>query len=154
MHKLSDEKIKRGLKFLVVDDDQTIRKIMGIQLRAFGLSVDVADNGAQAVELVKAKRYDVIFMDIQMPGMNGIVATTEIRNHESASGHAPVHIIATTAGGATREQCLEVGMNDYLMKPVGFDKIVDVFYRLLLEPELQFNGGSVFQKCGCCTSCI
>ncbi|RTL36674.1 MAG: response regulator [Candidatus Melainabacteria bacterium] len=145
---------KRGLKFLVVDDDQTIRKIMQIQLKIFGLRVDVAHDGVQAVQLVLGCRYDVIFMDIQMPNMNGILAAETIRSHELEHGHAPAYIIATTAGGATPEQCFDAGMNDYLMKPVGFTKVVDVLYQLLFERHSRDKFERELPKCGCCTSCI
>jgi CheY-like chemotaxis protein len=126
-----NEKQKIGLEFLVVDDDHTIRKIMRLQLKPFGLKIDVAEDGVQAVQHAKTSRYDVIFMDIQMPKMDGIVATTTIRNLEVENGYSPAHIVATTAGGATREQCLDAGMNDYLQKPVGFDKLVEILYQLL-----------------------
>ncbi|HEY9684335.1 MAG TPA: response regulator [Drouetiella sp.] len=144
------EKQKRGLEFLVVDDDHTIRKIMRLQLKPFGLKVDVAEDGAQAVQHARNFRYDVIFMDIQMPKMNGIVATTAIRNLEVEHGYAPAHIIATTGGGATREQCLDAGMNDYLQKPVGFDKLVEILYHLLAARQLRVAESNL-PECECCT---
>ena len=118
---------KRGLEFLVVEDDSTIRKIMHIQLKLFGLKVDCAQNGVEAVRCVENYRYDIIFMDIQMPEMNGIEATTTIRNHEVSQGHPPAVIVATTAGGATKQQCLDAGMNGYVEKPVDIHKLIDVF---------------------------
>jgi CheY-like chemotaxis protein len=121
------EKRKRGLEFLVVEDDLTIRKIMLIQLKLFALKVDCAQNGIEAVRFVENCRYDIIFMDIQMPEMNGIEATATIRNHEVSQGHPPTVIVATTAGGATKEQCLDAGMNGYVEKPVDINKLIDVF---------------------------
>lgn len=139
---------KRGLVFLVVDDDQTIRKIMRLQLKAFGLRIDVAEDGEEAVKYAKNSRYDVIFMDIQMPRMNGITAATSIRSLEAEQGYAPAHIVATTAGGATRQQCLDAGMNDYLQKPVGFEMVINVLYDLLVDPNEFTETG--MPKCGCC----
>lgn len=127
---------------------------MQIQLKIFGLRVDLAEDGTQAVQLVQASRYDVIFMDIQMPVMNGIDATENIRSHEHEHGHSPAYIIATTAGGATPEQCFDAGMNDYLLKPVGFTKLVDVLYHLLFERKFREACERELPKCGCCTSCI
>jgi len=118
---------KRGLEFLVVEDDLTIRKIMCLQLKIFGLKVDHAENGVEAIRCVENRRYDVIFMDIQMPEMNGIDATAKIRDHELSNGHPPVLIVATTAGGATKQECLDAGMNDYIEKPVDIHKLIDVF---------------------------
>ncbi|MBS1953295.1 MAG: response regulator [Cyanobacteria bacterium SZAS-4] len=130
---------KRGLEFLVVEDDSTIRKIMCLQLKIFGLKVDHAQNGVEAVRCVENRRYDMIFMDIQMPEMNGIDATAWIRNHEVSNGHAPVPIVATTAGGATKQQCLDAGMNGYIEKPVDIHKLIDAFQTHLFL--------SMFQSC-------
>ncbi len=128
---------KRGLEFLVVEDDSTIRKIMCLQLKIFGLKVDHAQNGVEAVRCVENRRYDMIFMDIQMPEMNGIVAATTIRSHELSQGHPPVPIVATTAGGATRQQCLDAGMNGYIEKPVDLNKLIDAFHTHLFFSQQQ-----------------
>ncbi len=128
---------KRGLEFLVVEDDSTIRKIMCLQLKIFGLKVDHAQNGVEAVRCVENRRYDMIFMDIQMPEMNGIDATATIRNHELSNGHPPVPIVATTAGGATRQQCLDAGMNGFIEKPVDIGKLIDAFQTHLLSSQYQ-----------------
>ncbi len=83
-----------------------------------GHSVDVVDNGVDAVRRVLEGNFDVVLMDCQMPGMGGFEATTAIRAAENPQ-RTPVQIIATTAHAVQgyREQCLQVGMNDYLAKP-------------------------------------
>ncbi len=135
-HTECNKRKKRGLEFLVVEDDSTIRKIMCLQLKIFGLKVDHAQNGVEAIRCVENRRYDMIFMDIQMPEMNGIDATTTIRNHESSNGHPPVPIVATTAGGASKQECLDAGMNGFIEKPVDIDKLIDAFHAHLF-PQYQ-----------------
>ncbi|HEY9732855.1 MAG TPA: response regulator [Drouetiella sp.] len=103
---------------LVVDDDRALRFLMSKMLRLLGFEVDQAEDGMEAIRRFETKHYCLIFMDIQMPRLNGLQATTAIRLHEQQLRRTPTPIIAVTAGGATRELCLELGMTDYLAKPV------------------------------------
>ncbi len=106
------------IKVLVVDDDPALRKIMTLQLQKLGLTVDSAANGVEALQRILNSRYELIFMDIQMPHMNGLEATATIRLHERTEGLSPVPIVATTGSGASRQTCLEAGMTVFLQKPV------------------------------------
>jgi CheY-like chemotaxis protein len=108
---------------LVVDDERALRLLMSKQLERFGFKVDQADSGIAAVRQFENNRYCLIFMDIQMLNMNGLQATAAIRSHEKQVFRTPTPIIATTAGGASRELCLTVGMSDYLEKPVDMKKL-------------------------------
>ncbi|MBS1956582.1 MAG: response regulator [Cyanobacteria bacterium SZAS-4] len=119
----------KGLSILVVDDDSALRWLMCKQLELCGFDVDQAENGLVAVRLFENNRYCLIFMDIQMPHMDGLQATAAIRCHEEQMRREPTPIIATTAGGASREVCLRVGMSDYLAKPVDMDKLELVLKR-------------------------
>ncbi len=105
-------------RILVVDDDPALRKMMTLQLQQFGVTVDSAANGVEALQRILNSRYDLIFMDVQMPHMNGVDATVAIRLHERTEGLSPVPIVATTANGASRQTCLEAGMTVFLQKPV------------------------------------
>ncbi|HPH44062.1 MAG TPA: response regulator, partial [Candidatus Aminicenantes bacterium] len=84
-----------------------------------GHRVTVAGNGAEALEALNRGRFDAVLMDVQMPVLDGIQATTEIRRREMATG-AHIPIIAMTAHAMTgdREKCLAVGMDDYVSKPL------------------------------------
>lgn len=108
---------------LVVDDDRALRLLMCKMLELFGFEIDQAEDGIEAVRQFENNRYCLIFMDIQMPRLNGLQATTAIRTHEAQLGQTPTPIIATTSGGASRELCLTIGMTDYLAKPVDMEKL-------------------------------
>src|SRR5205085_4304667 len=89
-------------------------------LQQFGYSADIASNGMEALAAVEKNGYDVVFMDMQMPGMDGLEATRRIRDLEKTTGRRRAVIIAMTANAmmGDRERCLASGMDDYLAKPV------------------------------------
>lgn len=105
-----------SLKLLVAEDNPVNQKLMLMMLKNLGYTADIAENGKVAVNKALANRYDIIFMDIQMPEMDGLEATRQILKNIS---DRPV-IIAVTANATDRDrdECLEVGMNDFVSKPV------------------------------------
>jgi PAS domain S-box-containing protein len=109
---------ERRAALLVEDHDPNVLVATSF-LDAFGFDTDVAGNGLQAFEMAKQKAYDVVLMDVQMPGMNGFDATQLIRQYEKRQGRAPVRIIGMTAHAMAgdRERCLAAGMDDYIAKP-------------------------------------
>jgi len=107
-----------NLKVLVVEDNLVNQKVAVRMLERLGYQADVAGNGAIGVEAVVENEYDVVFMDIMMPLMDGIAATAAIRSHQQVKRQP--FIIALTANATTedRRKCLEGGMDDYASKPV------------------------------------
>lgn len=103
---------------LLVEDNLINQKVGVRMLEKLGCQVDVADNGEAAVAAVKTRTYDVVFMDIQMPGMDGLEATQQIR--KLTNGVRQPAIIALTASATTQDRikCLDAGMDDYTSKPV------------------------------------
>jgi CheY-like chemotaxis protein/HPt (histidine-containing phosphotransfer) domain-containing protein/nitrogen-specific signal transduction histidine kinase len=107
-----------GARLLIADDDPVSQLVLTRQLEARGFSVDVASNGREVLDLHAKDSYGAIFMDCQMPELNGYEATTAIREREGASAHTPIIAMTASARDADREQCATSGMDDYLAKPL------------------------------------
>jgi signal transduction histidine kinase/ActR/RegA family two-component response regulator len=123
-------------RVLVVEDNAVNRGLLSEMLEVLGLTVEAADNGAQAVAACEQQPFDVIFMDWHMPVMDGLEATQRIRALETPAGRArksPVRIVALTASAmpGDRESCVASGMDDYISKPFLFDEIVGALQRWL-----------------------
>jgi len=115
----------KQIKALVVDDNVVNQKVLSTILTKLGCSIDIASNGLECIERVRTSIPDIIFMDCQMPKMDGFEATRILRNdfHD-----VNLVIIAVTANSLSsdRERCLQVGMNDFVAKPVRLEIIKDV----------------------------
>jgi two-component system, sensor histidine kinase and response regulator len=105
-----------GARVLLVEDNEINREVFLELLRATGLAIDTAEDGAQAVEKVKSGRYDLILMDVQMPVMDGLEATRAIR--ALPLPQCPIIALTANAFGEDREACLAAGMDDHIAKPV------------------------------------
>ncbi len=118
-----------GLRILLAEDNPVNRRVAQRMLEKMGHSVALAETGRQAVEAAARERFDLIFMDVQMPEMDGFKATAQIRRNE----HRRTPIIAMTAHAMNghREQCLRAGMDDYLAKPIHLDALTAVMTQVL-----------------------
>lgn len=112
---LSD--LKLGLRILVAEDAPANQKVVKAILEKRGHHVTLASNGKEAVNLVRDSNFDVVLMDVQMPIMDGLVATRIIRQLPTHS-HVPIIAMTAHAMRGDRERCLEAGMNDYISKPI------------------------------------
>ncbi len=107
---------------LVVEDSEMLRLLAVTQLSRLGLRAETASGGQEAIEKWTSGRFDVILMDVMMPGITGLEATRAIRAREQETGAPRTPIIALTAFGE-RKECLESGMDDYLFKPVKLEDL-------------------------------
>lgn len=108
-----------SLSILLVDDIEVNRKVASLMLKKLDHDVDLATNGFEAIEAIKRKCYDIVFMDIEMPEMDGLEATKIIRQQM----HSEPKIIVLTAFSNYRDICLDVGADDFLTKPISIEML-------------------------------
>jgi len=122
------------LRVLVAEDNVVNQKVALSMLERLGVRADVAGNGRKAVDMLRMLSYDVVFMDCQMPEMNGYEAAAEIRSREGPDRR--VAIIAMTAEviAGTRERCIQAGMDDFIAKPVKLQDLIEVLEKRTFSP--------------------
>jgi signal transduction histidine kinase/NO-binding membrane sensor protein with MHYT domain/DNA-binding response OmpR family regulator len=126
-----------GKRVLVVEDMKVNLMLLTKLLSKHDVRVDAAGNGLEAVDMLNKFEYDLVYMDCQMPEMDGFEATAEIRRIEKKEGKAHTVIVALTADAMTgdRDKCLNVGMDDYLNKPVRAAEIASTLEKWLVADE-------------------
>jgi two-component system sensor histidine kinase/response regulator len=124
----------RGARVLLVEDNEINQEVAIGQLEDAEVFVDLAENGAEAVRMVRENDYDIVLMDMQMPVMDGIEATRILRSNPRFE---TLPIIAMTANAlvSDREMCLEAGMNDHIAKPIDPDQLFGVLLRWIKRPD-------------------
>lgn len=129
---LVGKRVKR--RVLVVDDHEPNRKLAIRMLQRRGHECDSATDGDEAIAAVSRKSYDVVLMDVQMPGSDGFVATERIRQNEKATGsHLPIVALTAHALTGDREKCLAAGMDEYLAKPIHANELIAMVERITSE---------------------
>lgn len=136
---LNDEltvEVKQQLNILVVDDDEMSRHLFPSLLSKLGYTCKTAKNGQEAINILQNENFDIIFMDLSMPIMDGIETTQQIRS-TSQNPQKPV-IIALTANAweEEKERCLAAGMNDFMIKP----------YRLVAMEQILNNWAAIIKQ--------
>jgi PAS domain S-box-containing protein len=122
-HSVSEQ--KRDNVYILLADDNLVHQHLAVaMLQKSGYTVDVVDNGRQAVEAVLKGDYNLVLMDVQMPEMDGIEATRIIRQSERNEKHTPIIAMTSHTMSGDRERCLEAGMDDYLSKPFNSKEIL------------------------------
>jgi len=121
-------------RLLVAEDDATIRHVLGLMLQKSNFEIDFAGSGVEVVEKWENGHFDLILMDVQMPGMNGFEATAVIREKErSRGGYTPIIAMTAHALKSDEERCLSAGMDSYISKPIDFKKSLQIIGDILRQ---------------------
>ncbi len=130
---LPENKANKNVKILLVEDTPVNRKVFLSQLKQIGLTADYVENGQEALDRLAEQSYDLIFMDCQMPILDGYEATRLLREREGENAHTVVVALTASAMAGDREKCLAAGMDDYLTKPVRMAEIAQVLAKWMPE---------------------
>ncbi len=122
-----------GVRALVAEDNIVNQRILKLLMAAFGAEVTVVSNGRAAVKEVEINEFDVVLMDVTMPGMTGYEATTAIRNLSCPMAQVPIVAVTAHALGGEWETVLEAGMNGYVPKPIAAEVLLEAVQSVLPE---------------------
>ena len=152
---LAEENRPCGMHILLADDYPTNQQVANRHLTKAGFSVDIVDDGQQALDSYKRSSYDLIIMDIEMPHMDGFTATKAIREIEErllgdgihrAPGHIPIIAMTGHAIEGFRERCLDAGMDDFITKPVFRDDLISLVKKWLPARSIEEAGPGIIDK--------
>jgi signal transduction histidine kinase/CheY-like chemotaxis protein len=124
-------KIRSGLHILVAEDNTINQRITQSIFKYLGYEIDIASNGVEAIEMISNKKYDILFMDILMPDMDGLVATREIR--KKVGDKLPIIALTTMENEQRKVESLYAGMNDYITKPVKVEAVKQILIKWFSE---------------------
>ena len=124
---------------LLVDDNRVNQRLAGAMLDRLGLAHVCADHGAEALERITGTDFALVLMDMEMPVMDGVSATRELRRREAAAGQPPLPVVAMTANALSedRERCFQAGMNGYIAKPISLGALRAELARLFPDSGVQ-----------------
>ncbi len=120
---MTDTQSAPTLRILIVDDNAVNQKVLLLMLTHLGYTADMVNNGKEAIQALERQPYDLVFMDIQMPILDGLRAAQTIRQNSINNEHPYIIAITAYADRFDRETCINAGMNDYLSKPATLDDI-------------------------------
>lgn len=133
-----EEALRQGKLILVAEDNDINQKVIRQQLNLLGYAADIANDGREALNRLKSCNYALLLTDLHMPEMDGYELTKEIRSKETDQKHIPIIALTANALKGEKEHCLNVGMYDYLSKPVQLEDLRSILekYLLINKPEL------------------
>jgi len=129
----------RDIRILLVEDNEINREMAQEILQEAGLKVTIANNGREAVDMVKTNAYDIVLMDIQMPIMDGYDATREIRK-DPIFAELPIIAMTANASLSDQEKCFQAGMNGHVAKPIDIDKLFQTIAHWLKKEQGTIQG--------------
>lgn len=124
-----------AVRVLIAEDSVLTQRMFSLMLKECGLHAEIVDDGVRAVEAVASGHFDLVFMDVRMPGMDGLEATRRIRALGDATRQPIIIALTASAIAGDRELCLDAGMDDFLAKPVRLDSVRAALARWLPKPD-------------------
>jgi signal transduction histidine kinase/DNA-binding NarL/FixJ family response regulator len=131
------------LRILLVEDNPANQKLASYILQNRGHLVETAGDGQEAIELTEHNRYDVILMDVQMPEIDGLEATSAIRKREDGGRRAPIIAMTAHAMKGDRDRCLGAGMDGYISKPVNGEELIELVERLAGAGDVEVRKAAI-----------
>ncbi|MFC1490464.1 response regulator [Candidatus Latescibacterota bacterium] len=123
---------QKSLRIILAEDNVVNQKVASRILEKMGHSVLIADNGEKVLQALEKESYDLILMDVQMPVMDGYIATGLIREKEQESGeHMPIIAMTAHAMKGDRDKCIDAGMDDYVSKPIRISELIEAIERVM-----------------------
>ena len=123
------------MRILFVDDNGMNRKVVALMLEAAGLGMAEAEDAEAGLAMIEANDYDLILMDLRMPGMDGLTAIRKIRAREDIKAAAPIVVVTADNGPDVRSQSLAAGADEVLHKPVQMEALFDAIAQAVLKGE-------------------
>ena len=123
------------MRVLFVEDDAMNRQVVRDMLGVAGVEMDEAESGMAGLERLDANDYDLVLMDLRMPGMDGFEAISAIRARGDAKAETPIIVVTADSGERLREQVVAVGGDDLIIKPVAFNGLFDAIGRLMSSTD-------------------
>jgi len=123
------------MNVLFIEDDRMNRRVVRDMLDVAGAQMAEAESAEIGLERIDAEEFDMILVDLRMPGMDGLTAIRHIRARDDAKGRLPIIVVTADRAVDLRERCLEAGANDVIFKPVAMDALFEAMGRLLATDD-------------------
>lgn len=121
------------IKVLLVEDIKIAQKVAEMILTALNFEVDIAESGEQAILLFLRNKYQMVLMDLGLPGIDGFETTKRIRQIEENGGHVPIVALTAHSEDSTKQRCLSEGMDDFMTKPLNNENMQCVIKKFLTK---------------------
>jgi two-component system, OmpR family, response regulator QseB len=123
------------MKLLFVEDDAMNRRVVKDMLDVAGVLMDEADGAQEGLRMIDGGDYDLILMDLRMPGMDGMEAIAALRQRADEKGRLPVIVLTADAAAGLRERCMAAGADEVLFKPVSMQSLFDAIAIVLVDRD-------------------
>ena len=119
------------MNILFIEDDRMNRRVVRDMLDVAGATMTEAESAERGLEILDAEDFEMVLVDLRMPGMDGITAIQHIRARDDAKGRVPIIVVTADVAPDLRERCLAAGADDVIFKPVAMDSLFDAMGRIL-----------------------